>query len=87
MRLARRVKQVGEASTDEDSNSDEGKETATHSQSFKVKRLPPIMKLFQKNSSTNVTTYPYPLVAIKILSKYSLIKAKQVDHVFNELTL
>lgn len=31
--------------------------------------------------------HPDKTYAIKILSKYQLIKNKQVDHVFNEMTL
>lgn len=43
--------------------------------------------LTKKTSSNSVVPKSFDLFAVKILSKYSLIKAKQVDHVFNEMML
>lgn len=40
-----------------------------------------------KASSTSTTEDDIQLCAIKILSKSAIIKAKQVDHVFNEMAL
>ena len=72
VRLARIYKDMNELSTDDDS--DENKAGAGSNNSS-----PEVPRRVQKVEAS--------LVAVKILSKGALIKAKQVDHVYNEISL
>lgn len=71
VRLTRTIRDSGESSTDED----DGKPGSSLSRKSEKDQA-----ATKKDESTK-------FFAIKILSKYQLIKAKQVDHVFNEMVL
>lgn len=77
VRLARKLKDSGDSSTDEDSMSEENRSLGSSPKKWQLRSY---SLDFRKEREPT-------LYAVKILSKHMIIQAKQIDHVYNEMVL
>ena len=79
---------TSDPNSDEDSTEDEKSSGGSLKNSPVIKRKAQSdMNIASKVSPLKKDTKKVEFYAVKILSKHQIMKAKQVDHVFNEMTL